>query len=237
MIFKVLFSIIIFVLSAVLELLITNERTFASRPINIAINLLTYNSAGFGFAPYGPYWKFMKKIVTSELLGDQTLAQLKDIRFDEASQLIHFHLNKAKTRTVVNLSQEVTKEDEQAKEIRSLVRDSTEILAQFNSSYFIGFLRNIDLQGIRKRAKNIHLRYDALIETIMKKREEDEESKICLTRENIKGFMFDLLTTGTDTSGIVVEWAMSELINYPTILEKTIEEIDLVVEENRLVKE
>ncbi|KAF5180211.1 Cytochrome p450 [Thalictrum thalictroides] len=81
-------------------------------------------------------------------------------------------------------------EDEQAKEIRSLVRDSTDILAQFNLSDFIGFLRDIDLQGIRKRAKNIHLRYDALLETITKKHKED------------------FLTAGTDTSGIVVEWTM-----------------------------
>ncbi|PIA56563.1 hypothetical protein AQUCO_00700720v1 [Aquilegia coerulea] len=268
------------------ELLITNGHTFASRPVNIAINLLTYNSVDFVFAPYGSYWKFMKKIVASELLGDQTLAQLKDIRFDEASQLIHFLLNKARTGTIVNLSQEVTKvsnniitrmmwnircsgEDEQAKEIRNLVRDSMEILAQFNLSDFIGILRNIDLQGIRKRAKNIHLRSDALLEAIMKKREEvrnekkektnmsfvggdhkindflnilldtleDEESKIRLTRENIKAFMFDILTAGTDTSGIVVEWAMSELINHPTILQKAIEEIDSVVGKNRLVKE
>ncbi|PIA26879.1 hypothetical protein AQUCO_08600030v1, partial [Aquilegia coerulea] len=257
------------------ELLITNGITFASRPVNIAISLLTYNSAGFGFAPYGPYWKFMKKIVTSNLLGDQTLTKLKDIRFEETSQLIHFLLDKARNETTVNLSQEVTKvsnniisrmmwnikcsgEDDQAKEIRTLIRDSTEILAQFNLSDFIGFLWYIDLQGIRKRAKNIHLRYDVLLENIMKKREEvrnenkekindflnilldtmeDDESKIRLTRENIKAFMFDFLTAGTDTSGIVVEWAMSELINHPTILEKAIEEIDSVVGKNRLVKE
>ncbi|KAF9600112.1 hypothetical protein IFM89_003659 [Coptis chinensis] len=156
----------------------------------------------------------------------------------------------------------------QAKEIRSLVREATEIVAQFNLSDFIWFLRNVDLQGVKKRAMNIHSRFDALLEKVMKDRQEnrtknkekvsgedggdngifdflnilldrtnDERSKFRLTRENIKALLFDFLTAGTDTSNIVVEWALSELLNHRTTLKKAREEIDSVVGKNRLVKE
>ncbi|KAF9590268.1 hypothetical protein IFM89_032276 [Coptis chinensis] len=106
---------------------------------------------------------------------------------------------------------------------------------------------------------NIQFRFDTLLEKIIKEREqvrrtkveksskdfldmlldlsEDESSKIKLTRANIKAFMFDFLTAATDTSGIVVEWAMSELVNNPALMEKAKEEIDSVVGKNRLVKE
>ncbi|KAL5699513.1 hypothetical protein ACHQM5_030402 [Ranunculus cassubicifolius] len=66
---------------------------------------------------------------------------------------------------------------------------------------------------------------------------EDTNGKIRLTRENIKAFMIDFLTAGTDTSGISVEWAMSELVNHPAILEKVKEEIDSVIGKKRLVTE
>ncbi|KAF9600115.1 hypothetical protein IFM89_003662 [Coptis chinensis] len=267
------------------ELLITNGLTFASRPMNIVINLLTYNSSGFSFAPYGPYWKFLKKIVTSELLGERTLGQLQHIRYNETSQLVHLLVDRAHSGKIVNLSQEVMKlsnniisqmmlnircsgEDEKAREIRSLVREATELVAQFNFSDFIWFLQNLDLQGIKKKAKTMNHRFDFLLEKIITEREvdrnkqkekrgneglgkqkmtdflsilldisDDENSSIRLTRENIKAFLFDFLSAGTDTSGIVVEWAMSELINHPCILEKARKEIDSIVGQNRLVNE
>ncbi|KAF9603587.1 hypothetical protein IFM89_037086 [Coptis chinensis] len=258
------------------ECLVTNGLTFASRPVNIVIDLLTYDSAGFGFAPYGTYWQFMKKIVTTEILCERTLTQSQRLRADEASELISILLNKANSGKVVNLSEEVAKvsnniisrmmlgfrcsgEDEWGKGIRSVVREATEIIATFNLSDFIWFLRHIDVQGIKKRAMNIQFRFDTLLEKIIKEREqvrrtkveksskdfldmlldlsEDESSKIKLTRANIKAFMFDFLTAATDTSGIVVEWAMSELVNNPALMEKAKEEIDSVVGKNRLVKE
>ncbi|PIA56565.1 hypothetical protein AQUCO_00700722v1 [Aquilegia coerulea] len=172
------------------ETLVTNGLAFASRSVNIASDLLTYGSAGFGFAPYGPQWKFMKKLVTTELLSDKNMTQLKYVRSDEASQLVQLLLDNATSGTVVNVSNEVTMlsnniisrmmwnircsgEDEDGKEIISIIRECTEILAQFNLSDFIPFLGKIDLQGVRKRAMNIHLRYDAILEIIIKKRHEE----------------------------------------------------------------
>ncbi|KAL5723045.1 unspecific monooxygenase [Ranunculus cassubicifolius] len=253
------------------ELLVTNGLAFSSRPINIAVQLTSYDGRGFSFAPYGPYWKFMKKFVVMELLGERNLARMQYIRIDEISQLLLLLLNKASSHETVNLSAEVSKvanniisrmmlsiklsgEDEQAKEMRKLAQEMTGIVIHFNSSDFIGCLRNFDLHGIKKMAKSIHSRYDSLLEKIMKERaenktenkdfldmlldiSEDTNAKIRLSRENIKAFMIDFLTAATDTSGASFEWAMSELINNPTILEGAKEEIDSVVGKKRLVKE
>ncbi|CAA3011759.1 Flavone synthase II, partial [Olea europaea subsp. europaea] len=46
----------------------TNELTFSSRKHSTAIKILPYNSS-FAFSPYGPYWKFIKKLCIYKLLG------------------------------------------------------------------------------------------------------------------------------------------------------------------------
>ncbi|KAF5186706.1 Cytochrome p450 [Thalictrum thalictroides] len=178
------------------ETLVTNGLAFASRSVNIASDLLTYGSAGFGFAPYGPQWKLLKKLVFTDLLSDKNIAQLKYVRSDEASRLVLMLLDKARASSssgsVVNVSNEVTMlsnniisrmmwnlrcsgEDEEGKEIISIIRDCTEILAQFNLSDFIRFLGKFDLQGIRKRAMMIHSRYDAILEIIINKQLEERK--------------------------------------------------------------
>lgn len=47
----------------------------------------------------------------------------------------------------------------------------------------------------------------------------------------------DLFAAGTDTTTIATEWALAELINHPTVLEKARKEIDNVVKNSRLVQE
>nr|GFB11274.1 cytochrome P450 [Tanacetum cinerariifolium] len=49
------------------ECLTTNDRVFASRPKSMAKELMGYNYAMFAFAPYGSYWREMRKIVVQEL--------------------------------------------------------------------------------------------------------------------------------------------------------------------------
>ncbi|XVE94794.1 hypothetical protein REPUB_Repub02eG0040100 [Reevesia pubescens] len=51
------------------ECLTTNDKAFASRSKTLAMDFLSYNQAMFGFAPYGPYWRQMRKIATLQLLS------------------------------------------------------------------------------------------------------------------------------------------------------------------------
>lgn len=157
--------------------------------------------------------------------------------------------------------------DKQAEEIRSLIREVTQIFGEFNVSDFIGFFKMLDLQGFKKRAMDIHRRYDALLENVIFDREElrrkskakgcedigDEkvkdfldllldvaEEKDCevkLTRNHVKSLILDYLTAATDTTTSSVEWAIAELFNNPKVLKKAQEEVDIVTMNKRLVCE
>ncbi|KAK9138436.1 hypothetical protein Sjap_009030 [Stephania japonica] len=126
--------------------------------------------------------------------------------------------------------------DNDAVEIRELIEEVVELTGKFNLSDFIWLCKNFDLQGIRKRFEVARVKYDSMIEKIIKEHEEDKKSMRgdgYLGREAKD----DLLVAGTHTSAITVEWALAQLINNQDVLEKAREEIDKIVGKRRLVEE
>lgn len=73
---------------AVKECLITNDKAFASRPSSGAGKLLGYNYAGFGFAPYGPLWRQLRKLSVTELLSNRRLNELQNVLVSELNVCI-----------------------------------------------------------------------------------------------------------------------------------------------------
>ncbi|PKI18264.1 hypothetical protein CRG98_049462, partial [Punica granatum] len=61
----------------------TNDRVFATRPRSLAVKLMAYDHAMLGFAPYGPYWRDMRKLAVVELLSNHRLEQLRPVRETE----------------------------------------------------------------------------------------------------------------------------------------------------------
>ncbi|KAI3686710.1 hypothetical protein L1987_80400 [Smallanthus sonchifolius] len=76
------------------ECLTTNDRVFASRPRAMATELMGYNYAIIGFAPFGPYWRQIRKIVVLELASHHRLQMLAQIRVSEVkSSIIDIYRN------------------------------------------------------------------------------------------------------------------------------------------------
>ncbi|KAJ1415240.1 Cytochrome P450 [Sesbania bispinosa] len=65
------------------ECFTVHDKAFSTRPCVASSKLLAYNYAMFGFAPYGPYWREMRKLATIELLSNHRLDLLKNIRTSE----------------------------------------------------------------------------------------------------------------------------------------------------------
>ena len=49
---------------------------------------------------------------------------------------------------------------------------------------------------------------------------EDVNAEVKLTRENIKAFVLDIFTAGSDTTATSVEWALALALNHPDCMEK-----------------
>ncbi|XP_059454035.1 cytochrome P450 CYP82D47-like [Corylus avellana] len=65
------------------ECFTTNDLAVSSRPKLLAAKHFGYNFAMFGFAPYGPYWREMRKIASLELLSNRRLELLSYVRVSE----------------------------------------------------------------------------------------------------------------------------------------------------------
>ncbi|XP_043694448.1 demethylepipodophyllotoxin synthase-like [Telopea speciosissima] len=65
------------------ECFTTFDSALSTRPKAIAIKLMCYNYALFGFSHYGPYWRELRKIAIQELLSNRRLEMLKHVRSSE----------------------------------------------------------------------------------------------------------------------------------------------------------
>ncbi|MBA0791015.1 hypothetical protein Gohar_015621 [Gossypium harknessii] len=73
---------------AVKECFTTNDRVLANRPRSNAGIYLGYDHAGFGFAPYGEYWRQVRKLAMVELLSTRRLETLKHVHISEVNAFI-----------------------------------------------------------------------------------------------------------------------------------------------------
>ncbi|GLT26373.1 hypothetical protein SLA2020_014450 [Shorea laevis] len=87
------------------EVLITNGITFAQRPHMIVPSIITYNSRDISFAPYGSYWRHLRKICTVELLTTKRVQSFRSIREEEVSALVKAIASN--DRSPINLSEKI----------------------------------------------------------------------------------------------------------------------------------
>ncbi|CAH2045488.1 unnamed protein product [Thlaspi arvense] len=67
---------------------------------------LVFGSYGFINAPYGDYWKFMKKLITTTMLGPQALERSRDVRAVEMERFYRDLLDKAMKKQSVEIGGE-----------------------------------------------------------------------------------------------------------------------------------
>ncbi|KAG4914508.1 hypothetical protein JHK87_052065 [Glycine soja] len=70
------------------ECFTTNDIFVSSRPKLVAVEYMGYNQAMLGFAPYGPYWRELRKVATLEILSNRRVEQLQDVRVSEVQHSI-----------------------------------------------------------------------------------------------------------------------------------------------------
>ncbi|KAK2447086.1 cytochrome P450 71D11 [Trifolium repens] len=87
------------------EVLKINDVSFAQRPRLLGSEIITYGCTNIAFAPYGDYWRQLRKICTLELFSAKRVKLFQSIREEEVSNLIKYiSLNIGST---INLTHEI----------------------------------------------------------------------------------------------------------------------------------
>ncbi|KAE8679674.1 putative cytochrome P450 [Hibiscus syriacus] len=191
-----------------------------------------YNNSIFALAPYGEYWRNIRKMVTIELLSSHRLEKIKHIRFSEMDYYIKdlYGLSRSGAGNCAKVTiSEALEQFTFNINLRMLVgkRFSGSTYAEVNSEprrYEKAIKQAIYLFGIFVLA-------DALpyLECM------DIQGH---TRDTIvKATTMILTLTGGESTSVTITWALSLLLNHPNVLKAAQEELDRQVGTERWVEE
>lgn len=264
--------------SVAAQFLKAHDANFASRPPNSGAKHMAYNYQDLVFAPYGPRWRMLRKICSVHLFSAKSLDDFRHVRQEEVAiltralvgagkstvklgQLLNVCTTNALAR--VMLGRRVFGDgsgggDPKADEFKDMVVELMVLAGEFNIGDFIPALDWFDLQGITKKMKKLHARFDSFLNTILEEHKTgsggpsghvDLLSTLISLKDDadgeggklsdieIKALLLNLFAAGTDTSSSTVEWAIAELIRHPELMKQAQQEMDIVVGKDRLVTE
>ncbi|PHT32517.1 Cytochrome 82C2 [Capsicum baccatum] len=190
-----------------------NDKALASRPTTVAAKHMGYGYAIFGFAPYSPFWREMRKIVMFELLSNRRLDTLKHVQVSEVDigiqELYKLWVNNNSDRPML-----------------------VELKRWFENLTLNVIVRMVD----GKRYFGVGATSSDFIDVMLLLQEDGRLSSFPYDADtSIKSTCLALILGGSDTTAGTLTWAISLLLNKPKILTKAQEEIDLHAGKNRQV--
>ncbi|CAJ2639994.1 unnamed protein product [Trifolium pratense] len=236
------------------EVMKTHDLVFSSRP-SIQASEIMNNSLGIAFAPYGDYWRQLRKICTLELLSSKRVQSFQPIRSEEVNNLIKWIASKEGSQ--INLTKEVFstistiisrtafgKKCKDNQKFISLVKEASKVAGGFNlgdlyPSY--KWLQNIS--GLKPKLEKLHKQTDKILQNIVDEHREVNKSRVnedhgvedlvdvllkqeyCLNDNCVKAVILDIYGAGSDSSASTITWAMAEMIKNPRIIEKVQAEV------------
>ncbi|CAL9766042.1 unnamed protein product [Musa acuminata subsp. burmannicoides] len=144
---------------------ILNSPDFADRPVKESAYGLMFHRA-IGFAPYGAYWRTLRRIAATHLFSPKQVSALGCYRAEIAAQMVRAldglaaepvqvrrilkqaSLNHV-MRFVFGRKYELQGGSEETKELTSMVEEGYEVLGKLNWSDHLPVLTGIDLQRVR----------------------------------------------------------------------------------------
>ncbi|XP_004501854.1 cytochrome P450 71AP13-like [Cicer arietinum] len=140
---------------------------------------------------------------------------------------------------------------------QKMLDEYQELLGGFSVGDFFPSLEFIhSLTGMKARLLETSRKFDQLIDQIVNEHracnkikehkdlvdillevQKDGSGEMPLTIDNIKAIILDMFAAGTDTTFITLDWAMTELLMNPHVMEKAQKEVRSVLGERRVVAE
>jgi hypothetical protein len=208
------------------ELIHDHDATISGRPVSVLSRLFSYGSAGFAFTPYSPHWRFLRRLCVSEVLGPRTVEQLRHVRRGSLVSLLRSVLaSSARGDNKVDLTRElirfsttsiirmVASDVGVTDEAQELVKGVAELLGAFNLEDYVPLCRGWDLQGLRRKANGVHRRFDAVLEQMIRHKEEArdrERGRGGAAQEDKKGWPATCKQRNKDLLDILLDMAENE---------------------------
>ncbi|OMP08643.1 Cytochrome P450 [Corchorus olitorius] len=150
---------------------VLNSSVFADRPVKESAYSLMFNRA-IGFAPYGVYWRTLRRIAATHLFCPKQIKGAEDQRRAIAGEMVtlfghhnhqSFHVRDVLKRASLNnmmcsiFGQKYNLDsiNNEVEELRALVDEGYDLLGTLNWSDHLGWLADFDPQKIRVRCSKL----------------------------------------------------------------------------------
>ncbi|KAM5555744.1 cytochrome P450 78A9 [Rosa sericea] len=149
---------------------ILNSSVFADRPVKESAYSLMFNRA-IGFAPYGVYWRTLRRISAAHLFCPKQIKASESQRSEIASQMVtmfgaqaqNLRVRETLKRASLNnmmcsvfgRKYELDSVSDEVEELKSLVDEGYDLLGKLNWSDHLPWLADFDTQKIRFRCSEL----------------------------------------------------------------------------------
>ncbi|CAI0374775.1 unnamed protein product [Linum tenue] len=218
----------------------TSNVVVSSPELAKEILILSYDARDMAFAPYGDYFRHIRKVTSEELLGRRRVKSLRPVMEAEIADLVTALRNSK--GVVVNLCRMLD-----ALGNTLICRVAFGKMTPKQQEAFLPLKEEMVklirlLSGTERAATKLHKEMDAMLESIvgehmatrkarsddlldvllnlMEEEEKNQELGFSITIVEIKAIILDVILSGSDTSTGTVAWVMSELMRHPRVMEK-----------------
>ncbi|KAJ4974694.1 hypothetical protein NE237_007868 [Protea cynaroides] len=262
------------------EILKDHDATFANHNPPIAAFHTSYGGNDILWNQHVPDWRMMRKIFFQELMSKTSLDACYNLRKQEIQQMVREVYAKIGTPidigelTFVTLLDMILnmlwggtlKGEEKTRigvEYRKVVGELIELFGKSNVSDMFPILARFDLQGIERKAKELFLWADRILDSVINERLKMEvvqekpskddsqnkdflqillelkqqDGKATLSMKQLKALLQDAIVAGVETTSVTLEWAFAEMMRNPNIMRKAQEELGKVVGMSNKVEE
>ncbi|CAL9774274.1 unnamed protein product [Musa acuminata subsp. burmannicoides] len=204
---------------------------------HVLAQIVCYGCSDVVFSPYGPYWKQLRNMCLMELLGTKRIRSSASIREEETLNVI---------REISMATQPISLRE------KLLRMEANNVFGRLYAVDMFPSLKLIHvLSGAKFKLQRIRRRLDKIFDDIVKEHEvkakmnkvrqvaeveedivdallrlkDESELEVPMTMDGIKAVILVSATSWTENSSAVIEWAMSELMRNPKIMEKAQKEV------------
>ncbi|XP_065854366.1 cytochrome P450 726A27-like [Euphorbia lathyris] len=238
---------------------------FNQRPQVLAGEIICYNNLDMLFAPYGDYWRQIRKITALEFLSSKRVLSSRSVREEEISKFIKLLGSKGGSsvnlpRIISDLTNSILlimilgKNGESEQIILPMLENVQKVvIAGAASDLFPSLKFLLDfLSGAKSRMQKVQKDTDNVLDDIINEHKNktsfgdnfldvvlnlQKNGDLELTNESIKANIVQMFLGGSETTSKVLEWSIAELMKNPKVMRKTQEEVRRVFGEKGKVEE
>ncbi|VAH83596.1 unnamed protein product [Triticum turgidum subsp. durum] len=213
--------------AAAQEVLRDKDLTFASRPSMLTSDIILYGNMDIAFAPYGAYWRMLRKLCMVELLSAQkaTFGRLCDEELQKQYMpVVEVAVKEGGGFSAGDLFPSLWFVDVATGLTRRLWRTRRQLDAIFDKMIAECEAQRAEKKKTTATTKTTGDEEEHLLNVLLRIKDEGK-LEVPISMTSIKAILFDMLTGGTETTSSAAEWIMSELMRNPEAMAKAQAEV------------